>query len=306
MGRPGAPARRREPHVGRRRRERAKEAPAAGREFKLPTGRSEPVSDWWRYAFLVTGEKKIGKTSWAIQDCEEYVLQFDKPQLSYNIRETSVTSWKHFTRILNALEAAVEAGDFPYTRIVIDGVGEWYTMCQLAACKHFQVDHPSDVGYARCWHKIRDDFNDAVNRMLRLQVNAKCGMVFIAHSEWKEVATRGGGKAEKRVPNLPPKCEEVINGKVDGWFCYDYMGDDRVLIVLGDETTGAGHRIDGRFQTADGRRVREIHMGNSAEEAHANFLRAFNNEQDYATIKEMREGGTPSRGRRRRRAARGE
>lgn len=266
--------------------------------FVLPTERSKPVLDPWQYAFLVTGEKKIGKTSFAIEGCEEYVIQFDKPQLSYNIRETLVDSWNKFLKILKALEAAVENDEFPYTRIVIDGTGEWYTMCQVAACKVFQVDHPSEVGYARCWHWIRDNFLDAVNRLLRLQISAKCGLIFIAHSEWKEVMTRSGVKIDRMVPNLPSKCEEIVNGKVDGWFTYDYIGEKRIMIILGDETTGAGHRIDGRFRTPDGEAVREIYMGESSKSAQENFLKAFNNKQTYTTYKELRKKNrtkTPTR-----------
>ena len=246
------------------------------------------MDDPWQYSYLITGQKKIGKTSFAIQGSEELVIQFDKPQISYSIREVVPKSWKEFERALRALEKKVEEDDFPYNRIVVDGCGEWYQMCQLNACDHFKVDHPSEVGYAKCWHKIRDDFLDAVNRLHRLQVTAECGLMFIAHAEWKETKTRFGNTVEKMVPALPPKAEAIIGGKVDGWFVYDYAGEERVLTVLGDETMGAGHRIDNRFETTDGRRIREVTMGSSAEEALANFVAAFRNEQDYATYKELR------------------
>lgn len=258
-----------------------------GGKLQLPTGRREPTSDPWELAYLLTGQKKIGKTTFAIQDCEELVIQFDKPQLSYRIREMCPKNWRHFMRILAAIEARVEEGDFPYQRIVVDGAGEWYTMCHLAACAYFGVEHPGDIPYGKCWHKIRDDFTAVVNRLLRLQNDAECGLVFIAHCDWKEVKTRDGRKIEKLVPNLPAKCEEILNGKVDGWFVYDYTGEERILIIRGDETTGAGHRIDGHFRTPKGNDIREIHMGNSAEEGLANFLAAFRNEQTYTTYRAL-------------------
>lgn len=263
--------------------------------LKLPTARSTPVDDPWQYAYLISGEKKIGKTTFSIEGAEELVLQFDKPQLAYAIREVVIESWKHFARVLKEIERMVAAGDFPYNRIVIDGAGEWYQMCQIWTCEKFQVEHPSEVGYARAWHWMRDNFTDAVNRILRLQDKAQCGVIFIAHSEWKEKQTRSGTKVDKLVPNLPGRCEEIINGKVDGWFAYDYSGEDRILVVQGDESTGAGHRMDGHFVTKDGRPVREILMGNSASEALEAFLRAFNNEQEHATIKEARVSGGAER-----------
>lgn len=253
-------------------------------KFVLPTGRRKPSSNPWELAYLITGEKKIGKTTFAVEGCEEYVLQFDKPQLTYNIRETSITSWKHFMKVLRAIEQKAESGDFPFERIIIDGAGEWYQMMQAEACKHFGVEHPSEEGYARCWHYIRDNFLDAVNRLLRMQSSVSCGLIFIAHSEWKE-----RNKQEVLVPNLPSKCEEILNGKCDGWFNYGYQGSERVLTIRGDETIAAGHRIDGHFMTTDGRRVSDIHMGDSPKDALRNFLLAFNNEQTYADHTEWKE-----------------
>jgi hypothetical protein len=58
-----------------------------GSGWQLPTGRRDQVDDPWRYAYLITGEKKIGKTSFAINGCEEYVIQLDKPQIGYKNRE---------------------------------------------------------------------------------------------------------------------------------------------------------------------------------------------------------------------------
>lgn len=259
-------------------------------KLTLPTGRSEPVDNPWNYAYLITGEKKIGKTAFSIEGCEELVLQFDKPQLAYAIREIVIKSWSQFKDVLRLLEEKAKDGEakFPYQRIVVDGAGEWYQMCQQATCKKFGVEHPSEEGYARAWHYLRDEFTDSVNRLLRLQREVGCGMIFIAHAEWKEKNTRDGGKIERLVPNLPPRAEEILNGKCDAWFAWDYAGKDRIMVVQGDEITGAGHRIDGHFLTADGRRVREIYMGESPKEALNNFMRAFNNAQEYETVKEFR------------------
>lgn len=259
------------------------------RSYELPTERRAPVDNPWAYAYFLVGEKKVGKTSWAIHGCEEFVLQFDKPQLAYTIREQMIDSWAQSVQVIDALVAKAKAGELPYERIVVDGVGEWYAMCQTATCQHFAVEHPSDEGYARAWHHLRDAFSKAVTKLLSLQALARVGVVFIAHSEWKETKTRGGAKVDKLVPNLASRAEEIINGKVDGWFTYCYSGRRRILVVLGDEETGAGHRIDGHFMTRDGRRIREIDMGDSAEDAMRAFLSAFSNQQEYADVKELSE-----------------
>lgn len=258
--------------------------------------RRTPSDDLWAYSYLLIGEKKIGKTSLAIEGCEELVLQYDKPQIAYPIKELLVENWRHFTAAKDQLLERAAAGALGFNRVVIDGTGEWYQSCQAKVCQDFAIAHPSEEGYARAWHALRDEFTAAVNDLLSLQESG-CGVVFIAHSQVREIETRDGGKVDKMVPNLAPRCEEIVNGKVDGWFCYDYYGKDRMLIVQGDETVSAGHRIDGHFLTPDGRRVREVHMGRDPSEAMAAFVAAFNNEQEHATMRERlgaREGGKGS------------
>jgi hypothetical protein len=208
-----------------------------------------------------------------------------------------------------ALEALAAKGSFPYTRLVFDGVAEWYSMAQASTCKHFAIDHPSDEGFARAWHWLRDIFTDAINRVLRLQATANCGIVFLAHAEWKEVPIRSPWnepkgakipKIEKLVPNLANRCEEIVGGKVDGWFCYDYDGDDRVLIVRGNQAISAGHRIDGRFQTPDGRPINEVYAGTNPTETMTNFIAAFHNEWEFVTLAEYMKANTEQQPRTRR------
>lgn len=242
----------------------------------------------WQYAYHLVGEKKIGKTTFAVEGCDAMVLQFDKPSLAYDVMEVCIKDWDHFKSVLAEFKERVAKKDFPWDRIVIDGVGEWYQMMERKTCKHFGIQDPSDEAFGKGWRYFRNGFADAVNELLRLQPEVGAGLIFISHSEWKEVKTRGGGKVDKMVANLPARAEEMINGKCDGWFVYDYDGDDRVLTIQGSETIGAGHRIDGHFRTADGRRIREIVMGKSAAKALQSFSDAFSNKQSYATVEELR------------------
>ena len=259
--------------------------------YQLQTERRVPVSDPWMYAYLIHGEKKIGKTSFAIEGCEEFVMQCDKPQLAYPIREEILLNFKHALQVLKAIEALAAKGNFPYTRIIVDGVGELYMMCQQWACAKHGVNHPSDnENFGATWSLLKESFNDFVNRLLRLQTVAECGLMFISHSQWKERKVRGGAKLDRLEPLLPNACGEIINGKVDAWFAYDYAEDgNRVLITQGDEETGAGHRIDGRFLTPEGDRVSELPMGANAQEALANFISAFNNEWPYSDYEAWRQ-----------------
>lgn len=246
--------------------------------------RNIPIDDPNRFSLLMTGEKKIGKTALAISGQEEYVFQYDVPQTRIKIREVYPNTWRLFRKFLANLTALEP---FPFTRIIVDGTGEWFNQCQEFTCKHFGVEHPSDEGYARAWHFLRDEFTSAVNELMRLQLKG-CGVWFIAHAEWKEKKIKGGEKVDRLVPNLSGRCEEIVNSKVDGWFTYDFDGDDRIMVLLGNEYTGGGHRVDGQFLTTTGERVREVYLGTSAKESAAQMRKAFHNELEYASMAEIR------------------
>ena len=266
--------------------------------FMLPTERRVPVDDPWRYAYLITGEKKIGKTTFAVEGCEEFMIQFDKAQIAYPVRETCPKTWHDFEQVLKALETAAASGDFPYTRVIVDGVGEWYQVCLESVLGPGMKDPGDADDFGKTWRALATKFTKAVNRLLALQIDADCGLMFIAHSEWKEVKTRSG-KIQCLKPNLTARCDEILNGKVDAWFQYDYVDEARVLVIQGSQTIAAGHRIDGHFRTPDGERVREIPMGNSPKEALKAFLKAFANKQEHPSydgyIRDRRKDRTASR-----------
>lgn len=251
-------------------------------EVELPTEYEEPVDDLNAYSFLLHGEKKIGKTTLANQGGRVLFLQCDPPQKAYRRMEIHCPNWRTFKAALHKLKAAADRkGKFPYDRVVVDGADTWYNQCLNYACEKLAIDHPEDEAYGKGWNAVRREFQDAVDALLALP----CGIWFIAHSSWKEVKLRDRSKAERLLPKLSGQAEEILNGKVDGWFAYDYdEKGNRVLVIQGDEITGAGHRLDEqgseRFRTPEGVAVREIAMGNSPQEAYENFVAAFNNEYE--------------------------
>ncbi len=264
----------------------------------LPTGRRTPATEPWRFAYLITGEKKIGKTTFAIQGtskhpCEEFVFQFDKPQVAIPIREEMIRSWGEFKKWMKRLEAGAASGRFPYTRIVVDGVDEWYQRCMEHVCAELGIDHPDDGSRGKGWNRLRCEFRDMVSRLLALQVSAQCGIVLLAHSQWLE--EEKSGRVVKRTlrSNLTGQCSDIVNAKVDAWFNYDYVGDDRVLWISGNDEVRCGHRIDGHFRTTDGRYIKQIYMGTTPKEGMENFMRAFDCDQTYADVREFRGDGKP-------------
>lgn len=261
-------------------------------EVKLPLKASKAVHDLSAYHLLFHGEKKIGKTTLTTTEDDVFLLTFDPLQKSYEIKQRHCPDWKHFMAYLAALEEAAESGDYPYKRVVLDAADIWYRACQDWVEKKLAVPHVSDAEWGKGWDLLKQTFSRAVDRLLALPG----GCWFVSHSAWVEIKTRRGEKVSKLQPNLKAAAEEILVGKIDGWFAYDYDGEERVLIIRGDESTGAGCRIRGHFLTPKGRKVREIPMGNSEEEAFENLVKAFKNEQTFTTLEERDEKASKKKG----------
>lgn len=259
-----------------------KPVPAATSTLFLPEEASVPTTDVNEFHFLIHGEKKIGKTTFCTVEGDVLLLTFDPLQKALAIKQAYCPDWATFEGYLKLLEARAKNGNYPYRRVVIDGADIWYRCCQTAVEKKLVVDHVSEEGWGRGWDMLKQQATSAVVRLM----NLPGGCWFISHSVWREVETRDGRKIEKLLPLMKGGAEEILVGRVDGWFAYDYSGRDRILVVRGDESTGAGNRCKGRFMTPDGRPVVEIPMGSSEEDGYRNFLSAFNNQQAFATVSE--------------------
>jgi hypothetical protein len=250
----------------------------------LPTEYAEPTSDFGQHAFLIHGEKKIGKTRLADQGGRTLFLQFDPPQTAYRRLEIYCKTYDIFKNALKLLEVEAKAGRLQkkYDRICIDRADIWFKKCQAWVCANMGIEYPGDESWGKGWDAVRKEFSNVVDRVLALPV----GRWFICHSSWKEVENRQGKEIQKLAPDLTKMAEEVLNGKVDGWFAYDYIDNKRVMIVEGDERTGAGHRLHmeshPHFRTTDGDPVIEVSMGSSPEEGYANLVLAYQNKQKSA------------------------
>lgn len=245
---------------------------------RKPTSQSGSLSS---YSFLIHGEKKIGKTRLSLEPDpkDTLLLQFDPPQISYKRMEVVCDKWATFRKAMKELERLAAADEFPYKRVVIDRCDLWFQQAEKQTLLDNAITAMDEMPYGGAYKYLEHLFTDAVDRVLRLP----CGKWFLCHSTWKEVETRSGSKVVKLLPNLNNRADSILNGKCDAWFAYAYKGSHRVLVIQGDERTGAGHRIEGHFRTTDDEAVIEIPMGTSPQEAYANLESAFNNEMEVTT-----------------------
>lgn len=252
--------------------------------YVLPTTPSEPIDDINAYHGVITGEPGIGKTTLGMQQPGVFLISFDPLAKSLRVLQEHCADWPKFVSVLTALEAAQSAGNFPYTRLIIDGVDLWYRSCQKFVCKQRGIEHPQDEKWGKAWDALAQTFIDATDRLLRFQ----CGTWFICHAKYKELEKRDGTTEEKLRPLMPARAEEIIVGKCNFMLNIHYRGKVRIGTIRGSEDIAAKFNIDAHGYTPDGRQITEIVMGDeSPEQAWTNFLAAYNNEQTYATYEEF-------------------
>lgn len=232
--------------------------------LSLPSKLSTPSPDLADYSTLLFGEKKIGKTSLAAQFPNSFFMMFEPGGRALSIQQRPVRDWLQAKKYLKLLQKDKEFGT-----VVVDTADLAFKICQKYVVNKLGVEHPSDEEWGKGWEALRDEFTSWVMDLLMLDK----GVIFISHATEKEIRKRSGVKFHRVSPTMSGQAADILEGVIDIWAYYHYEGKKRVLTVQGDEHTGAGHRVKGHFVG-----YRDIPMGRSAEEAYANFIKAWNNE----------------------------
>lgn len=231
--------------------------------LKLPTENSIPHSDLGDYSVLLFGEKKIGKTTLTACFPSSVHLMFEPGGKALSIKQVPVPRWEDAKEYLKLLRR-----DKTFKTVVVDTADIAYRAAARWVCERLGVDHPSDESYGKGWEACRDEFTLWINELLSIGK----GVVFVSHSQDREIARRSGVKYHKILPTMSNQARDVLEPVVDIWVYYGYDGERRVLTITGDEHIGAGHRLTKQFKG-----VKTIDMGYSPEEGYRNFVDAFNN-----------------------------
>jgi len=235
----------------------------------LPTERSKPSESLGDYTWLIFGEKKIGKTTLTAQMGEVLHALTEPGGKALSLYPAKIDSWRKFRKMVRKLKK-----DKQYDTVVLDICDPLYGMAEDYTCEKLAIPDLAAEDWGKGWREHRKEFE----REIRGLLNLGKGVVFISHAQEQEIETRDGKTYDRVMPTMHKRMRELIEGIVDVWAYYGYDGKRRVLQILGDDHVSAGHRLEGRFQTPDGRPLRIIDMGRSAAEAYENIVSAFNNE----------------------------
>lgn len=276
-----------------------------GDVLRLPTEPSIPKTRFQDYVMVLYGEKKIGKTSMIARFPNTLSLMFEPGGKALSILQEPMEDWKKFRDTLVVLEGS--QGD-QYATIAVDTVDYAYEMCFKYMCKKLVINHPTDENdYGKSWGLIEKEFKECMLRLLNLGK----GVVFISHATEAEIKTRNQGNFTRVVPTMAKQAAKFFTAAADILAYYGYYGDDRFLVIRGNDNIQAGcrlennfvlkgwvpkelppfpdddslfHELEAYFNAADAdeevnKFVHAIPMGKSADASYRNLMRAFHNFQ---------------------------
>jgi hypothetical protein len=245
-------------------------------DLTLPDEKSEPKKHLEEYVTLIFGEKKIGKTTLTSHFGDTLHLMTEPGDKALSIYSRPINSWEEFRGYLKLLRK-----DKRFRSVTLDTIDLLYRQCVLFICAKLGIDHPQDEGYGKGYDMVRAEFGLRMSELC----NIGKGVFLVSHVAEKDIKSRSGGSYTRIVPSMPNMARDVVEGMVDIWGYYHFVGDRRWLQIRGDEFIACGTRCEKNFMNADGSPIVKIPMGGSSREAHDNFVAAFNNKMKGGTEK---------------------
>jgi len=238
---------------------------------ELPTEKSVPVDYLGGYTLMIYGREKIGKTSLASNFPDTFCSMFEPGGASLRIYQKPINSWNDFLGYIDLLSNSKHN----FKTVVIDTGKIAYESCLDYICEEEGITHPSDESYGKGWEKVRRELSAAITKL----INSGLGIIIICHEKIGDI-TRSTNEVYNRIhPDLSKQAYTFFSAVIDTIGYYRYVGDSRILQIVGNEDITAGTRCEENFLTVTGERIEAIPMGSSSEEAYKNLVNAFLNKQ---------------------------
>jgi hypothetical protein len=252
------------------------------RSVQLPEEESIPESDMNRFTFLISGERKIGKSSLCAQFPDTLFLMCEPGGKALKARIINIDRWEDVKSVVFQL---CSQRDYCKT-VVIDTGYMFYELCFDYCLRTMGIDKPSDESWGNAWKLIEREFRSVHSDL----INAGFGLIITAHTEIKEVKKRDGVTYSKLTTQLGGQATRFYNGFVDILCHYNYDSNGkRELIIRGDDFVEAGTRTEENFFFSDGSPIMSIPMDFSGKKNPAKY--AFEHLSDAFYNRLIKEGG---------------
>lgn len=190
----------------------------------------------------IYGREKVGKSTFGARLPRALFCNFEVGTNFLSVKKQNISKWSDFKLILRQLEMP-KAHDF-YDTVVIDTVGQAYTLCEEYICAQAGVQKLGDIPYGAGYASCKKEFESALRKITMLGFGICC----ICHSEVKKESGPNDTVIETVAPAMPSRAADVVNRLVDIIAYIDVDYDDngqaiRRFITRRTPTVMAGSRL---------------------------------------------------------------
>lgn len=191
----------------------------------------------------IYGREKVGKTTFGAKLPRALFCNFEVgTNFVSGVRAQKIDKWSTFKQVLRQLEQP-KAHEF-YDTVVIDTIGQAYTLCEEFTCAQAGVQKLGDIPYGAGYASCKKEFEAALRKITMLDFGICC----ICHSEVKKVAGPDDTTYEVVAPSMPSRAADVVNRLVDIIayidVTYDENGNaERTFVTRRTPTIMAGSRL---------------------------------------------------------------
>lgn len=191
----------------------------------------------------IYGREKVGKSTFGARLPRALFCNFEVgTNFISGVRAQNITTWSDFKLVLRQL-GQPKAHDV-YDTVVIDTVGQAYTLCEEFICAQAGVQKLGDIPYGAGYASCKKEFEGALRKITMLGFGVCC----ICHSEVKKEAGPNDTVVEVVSPAMPSRAADVVNRLVDIIAYIDVSYDEngqavRSFVTRRTPTIMAGSRL---------------------------------------------------------------
>lgn len=158
----------------------------------------------------IYGREKVGKTTFGAHLPRALFCNFEVgTNFISGVKAQKIDKWSTFKLVLRQLEQP-KAHDF-YDTIVIDTIGQAYSLCEEYICTQAGVQKLGDIPYGGGYAACKKEFEGALRKITMLSF----GVCLICHSEIKKESGPNDTVIETVSPAIPARAADVVNRLVD-------------------------------------------------------------------------------------------
>ena len=174
----------------------------------------------------IYGREKVGKTTFGARLPRALFCNFEVgTNFVSGVRAQKISKWSDFKLVLKQLEQP-RAHEI-YDTVVIDTVGQAYTLCEEFTCAQAGVQKLGDVPYGAAYASCKKEFESALRKITMLGFGICC----ICHSEVKKESGPDETIIETVAPAMPSRAADVVNRLVDIIAYIDVSYDENGKVI---------------------------------------------------------------------------